>query len=120
MEKTLATALEELKEALEKDPRVNNCRDKEKSMMENEEVLLLMASKDRLEREYEDKLSYCAKEDPSLQKAQHDLYIVKKVLDEHPLVKEYTASYLMVRDLYAEIDEIIFAPYRRKGHSCSK
>lgn len=120
MEKALANAVNELKIAMNEDSRIKALEVREKAMMENEEVLLLMANKDRAEREYEDVLSYSSKDEEKTKVAQHNLYLAKKKLDEHPLVKEYMVSYSEVRNLYSRIDDILFSSYRKKGHICSK
>ena len=40
-------------------------------------------------------------------------------LDSYPLAKEYGEAYIAVRDLYMQIDDILFGPYRKKTLSCN-
>lgn len=118
MEKVLSEALAELKKALKEDERALLCQKREEKMMEDEEVLLLIAEKDRCEREYEDLLSYAGEKEKK--EAEHRLYLAKKKLDEHPLVREYGESFIVLRDLYLAIDDVLFSPYRKKVNPCSR
>ena len=43
-----------------------------------------------------------------MKKYQHDLFLKKEALDNHPLVKEYLKAYSEVRDLYFQVNEILF------------
>ena len=43
-----------------------------------------------------------------MKKYQHDLFLKKEALDNHPLVKSYLKAYSEVRDLYFQINEILF------------
>lgn len=118
MEKALLLSLNELADALKGDERVLQMRGMEKRMLDDSEVLILIAKKDQAEREYEDALSYAGHDDEALAQKQKALYLAKKELDEHPKVKGYTEAYIEVKDLYKKIDEIIFLPFRKGHHSC--
>ena len=77
-------------------------------------LIELSQKKDRLEREYETVLSY-AKEDSLETKAyEKALYEAKLALDSHPLVQEYNSLYVPIRDLYMQMDDILFGPFRSK------
>jgi cell fate (sporulation/competence/biofilm development) regulator YlbF (YheA/YmcA/DUF963 family) len=115
MEKELLNALVELKSALDEDPRVKKLQALEQEMMANDVVIALAKKKDALERDYEDILSYRKETSPEAQAAQKALYEAKLALDQHPLVARYNAAYIPVRDLYMQIDDILYAPFRKKS-----
>ena len=76
---------------------------------EGGEILL-----DDLEREYSSILSYKDKNSEEAIKVAKALHEAKAEMDSYPLAKEYTEAFIKVRDLYMEIDDIIFGPYRKK------
>lgn len=118
MEKALLLSIEELAHALSADERVIKMKEKEKEMLEDEEVLTLIAKKDQAERDYEDALSYLGVDEEASAQKQKALYLAKKNLDEHPKVQEYTSAYIAVKELYKKVDEIIFSPFRKGHHLC--
>lgn len=98
----------ELKQLLEDDSRLNLLNDLELKMNENEEVVALAYQKDKASMEYGDALNHFREDDDITIKARQQLYRSKKTLDEHPLVREYLKAYSQVRDLYLEINNILF------------
>lgn len=83
--------------------------------MEDPVVLELSKKKDAAENAYSDCLSYHKETDPEAISLQKGLYLAKKTLDENPLVERYNAAYIVVRDLYLQIDDILYGPFRRKS-----
>ncbi|MCI2055478.1 MAG: YlbF family regulator [Bacilli bacterium] len=115
MEKELVSSIEELSLAMKNDVRVLELEKREKEALDDEEVMALVKRKDAMESNYSLILSYKKEDSEEAKKAQKELYEAKLALDEHPLVKRYNESFSLVRDLYMNIDDIIFSPYRRKS-----
>ena len=115
MEKELEESLLILANALKSDPRVVKLDQLEKRLMVDPAVLELSKHKDAAEQAYSLVLSYANEKSPEALAAQKQLYLAKKVLDENPLVREYNAAYIVVRDLYMALDDILYAPFRKKS-----
>lgn len=98
----------ELKELLDNDERVIRLNDLENKLNNNEEVMSLSYQKDLAVSNYSDALNHYAEGSEELKKIHHELYIKKEALDNHPVVKEYLKAYSEVRDLYFQINEILF------------
>ena len=107
----------ELKEAIAADPRVKALEGLEKKLSQDEEVLSLSKAKDEAERKYNEVLRVFAAESSKAKEAQKALFAAKLALDEHPLVKEYNAAFVAVKDLYLMMDDILFSSFRHP-HSC--
>ena len=99
----------ELKDLLTNDPRIIRLNELEKKMNENEEVMALAYQKDLAVSEYSDTLNHFAKDSEQVKNAQHNLHLKKEALDSHPLVREYLNAYSEVRDLYYELNDILFS-----------
>ncbi len=105
-------AIRELAKALKNDIRSQDLKEKEKAMMESEEVFHLSK---RLEAASEDySLAMQMKDKEAIEEKRKALHEIKKQLDSHPLVKAYNEAYVLIRDLYMQVDDIIFGPYRNK------
>jgi cell fate (sporulation/competence/biofilm development) regulator YlbF (YheA/YmcA/DUF963 family) len=115
MEKELLNDLTSLKEALHADPRVQKLDDLEKKIAADPQVKELSKALDDYEKQYEDLLVYKKETDPEAIAAQKTLYAAKEKMDAYPLVKEYNEAYTVVRDLYMQIDDILFSPFRKKS-----
>lgn len=115
MEKELLDSLGSLKEALHGDPRVRTLDELEAKVNASPEVRALSSKLSSLEKDYEDLLVYKKESDPEAREAQKKLYEAKKELDENPLVQSYNAAYVAVRDLYMAVDDVIYAPFRKKS-----
>ena len=100
-----------IKELLDKDPRVIRLNELEKQMDKNEEVMVLAYRKDNASTVYGDTLNHFGEDSPLTEKALKDLHEAKLALDNHPLVKEYLEAYKKVRELYDEINAILFANF---------
>ena len=109
MEKDLFQEAETLKETITKDPRLIRLNEIEKKMNEDEEVMALAYKKDMAAVKYSDVLNHYSEDSEEAKLAMHELYEAKLTLDNHPLVREYLAAYKEVRELYDEINEILFS-----------
>ena len=108
----------ELKDLLTNDPRIIRLNELEKKMNENEEVMALAYQKDVAATEYSDVLNHFAKDSEEVKKAQHNLHIKKEALDNHPLVRDYLKAYSEVRDLYFELNDILFSHLNLNMKGC--
>lgn len=116
MNDKLLKSLYELKNAIDNDGRMKNLLRIEKEMENNEEVILLARIKDNINDRYNDLLKIYDEKDERVTKVQEELYVAKKALDEHPLVKEYLKAYKEVRLMYEKVDETLIKPF--KTHVC--
>ena len=98
MAKDIYTLAYELKELLEADQRIKDLNKKEEAMKNSEEVKALVEKKEQAVSLYIDS--------PKGQKLLHQS---KLELDNHPLVRDYLDAYIKVRDLYFEINDILFS-----------
>ena len=111
MDKDIYLKAESLKELLEKDPRIIKLNELEKKMNEDEEVMSLAYKKDMASVNYSDVLNHFSEDSEAAKKALKELHEAKLKLDNHPLVKEYLSAYVEVRELYEQINEILFANF---------
>jgi len=112
MEEKTLKALEGLKEALASDSRVKKLDELEKKLALDPEVAALSKVKETAEKEYNDCLSHSSSSSSLGKSKQKTLYEAKLALDTHPLVKEYNAAFVAVRDLYMRIDDLLFHDFR--------
>ena len=108
----------ELKDLLTNDSRIIRLNELEKKMNENEEVMALAYQKDVAAIEYSDAFNHFAKDSEEVKKAQHNLHIKKEALDNHPLVRDYLKAYSEVRDLYFELNDILFSHLNLNMKGC--
>lgn len=114
MEEKIIKELQTLKASIDNDERLLRLSELEKKLAENEEVKVLSKRLKEEEEAYSFALSSYGKSSDEAKKAQVALFNAKKELDSLPLVKEYNDAYIAVRDLYMQIDDIIFSPFRRR------
>lgn len=98
----------ELKDLLDNDERIIRLNKLENELNNNEEVMALSYQKDLAVSAYSDALNHFANDSKEIKQYQHELFLKKEALDNHPLVKEYLKTYSEVRDLYFQINEILF------------
>ena len=98
----------ELKDLLDNDERLIRLNKLENELNNNEEVVALSYQKDLAVSAYSDALNHFANDSEEIKKYQHELFLKKEALDNHPLVKSYLKAYSEVRDLYFQINEILF------------
>lgn len=98
----------ELKDLLDNDERLIRLNKLENELNNNEEVMALSYQKDLAVSAYSDALNHFANDSEEIKQYQHELFLKKEALDNHPLVKSYLKAYSEVRDLYFQINEILF------------
>ena len=99
----------EVKKFLNEDNRIISLNIIEKEMNDNEEVMALAYQKDMALDEYNQILKIYSDNSEEANKARHNLYLKKKELESHPLVKKYLKAYQEVRILYELINEKLFS-----------
>ena len=102
---------EQLKKEISNDPRVIRLNELEKEMNDSEEVMALAYKKDMAAVNYSDILNHFSNESKEAQEALKVLHQAKLDLDNHPLVKKYLKAYKEVRELYGDINEILFSNF---------
>ena len=118
MDKVIEKAYK-LKNAMDIDPRFIKLNDIEKKMENDSEVIRLSYKKDLLEDRYNDALRHFDKESKEVKDAQHELYLAKKELESHPLVREYLSSYQEVRLIIETINDTLFSDlYIKECNKC--
>ena len=98
MAKDIYTLAFELKELLDNDQRIKDLDKKEEAMKNSEEVKTLVEKKEQAISLYANSLE-----------GQKLLHQSKLELDNHPLVRAYLDAYIKVRDLYFELNDILFS-----------
>ena len=99
----------ELKDLLSQDERVLLLEKLEKEMNNNEEVMALAYQKDLAISNLSDAINHFGENSEEAKKAQHELFLKKEALDNHPLVREYLKAYQEVRELYFNLNDILFS-----------
>ena len=98
----------ELNKELTNDERYINVVRFEKEMEEDEEVIKLSYKKDVANANYNDTLRHFSEDSKEAKKAQKELYLAKKELEEHPKVKRYLKALQELRMLLDEVNNILF------------
>lgn len=101
--------LELLNKALKNDPRVLRLDKLEKEIEKSEDVI---AISEEVKKKEEILANAYSEKDKEL--ANHSLYESKLKLDSLDITKRYNEAFIEVRDLYMQIDDIIFGAYRKK------
>lgn len=114
MNEVLLEAANSLKEAMDIDPRFLSLKEKEKAALSSLEVQELQKKMEECAKEYQETFSCYPKDSKEVLSSEKRLYEAKKSLDEHPLVKEYLASFRQVKNLTLEMDDILFGPFRKR------
>ena len=109
MEESIYLLASELHDLLLNDPRLLRLNELEKKMENSEEVMALSYQKDNAIALYSDALNHFGENASETKKCQRELFNKKEALDQHPLVKEYLQAYIKVRDLYFQINDILFS-----------
>lgn len=111
MDEKIYLQAQELKETISKDSRIIHLNELEQKMNNNEEVMALAYKKDMAALEYGDLLNHFSEESDEVKTALKKLHNAKLELDNHPLVKDYLKAYKEVRDLYGEINSVLFSNF---------
>ena len=77
-------------------------------MSNDNEVIALAYQKDLAVSNYSDALNHFADDSKEVIKARKELHEKKLALDTHPLVREYLDAYKEVRDLYIQMNALLF------------
>ena len=108
MSKDIYQIAYELKDSLSQDERVKRLNILEEKMSNDNEVIALAYQKDLAVSNYSDALNHFADDSEEVIKARKELYEKKLALDTHPLVREYLDAYKEVRDLYIQMNALLF------------
>ena len=108
MKETTINKAYALHEEIIHDSRYLHLLELEKEMENNEEVCLLSYRKDTANSHYNDMLKIYNEESDEVKKARHDLFLAKQALESHPVVIEYLKAYQEVRELFDNINDILF------------
>ena len=109
MEKDIYLETEKLKKALDNDPRLVRLNELEKKMNNDEIVMSLAYKKDMAAVKYSDVLNHYSEDSVEAKNALKELHQAKLELDNNSLVREYLEAYKEVRELYEQINEILFS-----------
>ncbi len=112
MEDVLMSKIYQLKECLLRDERVLDLEAKEKRMEQDEEVMVLSYRFNCAQNDYNDALRHYEEGSQELLAYQKKLYESKKALESHPLVQDYLKAYKKVRELYHEMESVLFADFK--------
>ena len=113
MEDKIFNLASRLNEELRNDPRVIKLNELENKLNDSYEVYLLSREKDDALENYTRLKEICSEDSEEVVKALKVAKAAKEKLGNFPLVKEYLAQYALVRDLYLEIDNILFSDLKK-------
>ena len=102
-----------LNESLNNRPEVIRLNELEKVLNDSYDVYLLSSKKDEALEEYSRLKDIYGEDDPRVIESLKAAKEAKEKLNNFPLVKEYLSQYSLVRDLYMEIDNILFSDIRK-------
>lgn len=105
----------ELNKSLLNDPKVKELNRLEEELNNSYEVYLLSQKKDECLEMYNKLKDIYPDDHKEVKDALKRLVEAKKNLNEHPLVKSYLSIYNEVRDLYMEIDKILFSDFKSRN-----
>ena len=108
MSKDIYNLAYELKDLLSNDQRVKTLNELENKMNNDHEVISLAYQKVLACSNYSDILNHYARDSKEAKDAQKELHQKKLALDNNQIVRSYLKSYIEVRDLYNEINAILF------------
>ena len=114
MEEKIYLLAYKLKNAIENDDRIIYLNKLEEKMNNDEKVMTLSYKKDLAINEYEDALRHFGENSNISNESFKNLLYAKETLYSFPLVKEYIEAYKKVRDLYLEINGILFDDFSLK------
>ena len=108
MAKDIYETAYELKDLLSQDERIKRLNELEQKMDNDNEVIVLAYQKDLAVSNYSDALNHFSEDSEEVKKAQKELHEKKLALDTHPLVRQYLDAYKEVRDLYIQMNALLF------------
>ena len=113
MDEKIYNLANSLNEQLNNDHRVIRLNELEKELNNSYDVYLLSNKKDEALENYERLKEIYPEDNEQVKDALLKLKQAKEKLNNFPLVKEYLAQYSLVRDLYLEIDNILFSDFKK-------
>ena len=113
---TLKSQINELNSLIKLDNRITSLETIEKKMENDDSVILLARKKEEREIAYSDLLKIYKDDSEEVSSARKNLFLAKKELESHPIVREYLSKYSEVRELYQSIYHIIFSSYSYNGN----
>ena len=113
MDEKIYSLAKSLNEELNNDPRVVKLNELEKALNDSYEAYTLSNKKDEALEEYTRLKDIYPEDSEELRAALLKVKDAKEKLNNFPLVKEYLAQYALVRDLYLEVDNILFSNFRK-------
>lgn len=118
MSKDIYALAFELKDLLDNDPRIKILNDVEEDMKSNQEVKDLVFRKEIASILYESGLNNYGENSEEFKDSLKLLHKAKLDLDTHPLVRTYLDDYSVVRDLYFQINDILFSGLNLNMKEC--
>lgn len=113
MDSKIYNLAKSLNEEINNDPRVIKLNELEKALNDSYDVYVLSNKKDEALEEYSRLKDIYDEDNEELKASLLKLKEAKEKLNNFPLVKEYLAQYSLVRDLYLEVDNILFSEFRK-------
>lgn len=104
-----------LNSALMNDPKVKELNKLEEELNNSYEVYLLSQKKDEALELYTKLKEIYPEHSKEVKDSLKKLKEAKENLSNHPLVKTYLSIYTEVRDLYMEVDDILFSDFKRRA-----
>jgi cell fate (sporulation/competence/biofilm development) regulator YlbF (YheA/YmcA/DUF963 family) len=114
----IITLAQNVKDDLESDERVLKLNELDKALNQNQTLLLLTETYQRAQNNYQSMWESFGDDSPQLLRARSELHQVKIQVDSHPLVRDYLKAYGLVRVLYTQIQQRIFAPFKAHPPGC--
>ena len=102
-----------LNQEINNNPEVIRLNELEKALNDSYDVYLLSNKKDETLEEYSRLKEIYSEDDERVKSALLKVKDAKEKLNNFPLVKEYLAQYAIVRDMYLEIDNILFSDFKK-------
>lgn len=115
MDEKILNLTEELKAAMDNDPRFLRLKEIEERMNNDESVMKLAYQKDMKNDRYNDLLKIYDENHPLVKQAQKELYEANQELNNHMLVKSYMAAYLEVKMVLHQVNNILFSDFKGEG-----
>lgn len=118
--KDIYEEIDNLADLLTNREEVKKLKEIESRMMNDAEVLKLSNDLALKESEFNSCLNHYDETSDEVNKAKHELYIAKLMLDEHPLVKEYYYYLGLVNEPLRYIEFNLLNKFTNNKHNCRK
>ena len=104
-----------LKEALNNNEAIINLKNANEELENSDEAKILSYKMDQASTYYSDILKIYSIDSTEAKKAQKNLYLAKKALDELEVVRRYNSAYKAAKMLYNEVNKIVFLELNPSG-----